>query len=161
MNDATLAYTADWDESSSCVGWGFDRVADRLRGQSSDWTASFSKEKLRPAKLSTAKATVSQSDLDARDKLRGLADRWYSETQFLSSTHQAAMIPEYQEIIGKGREALSFVLGELATNGGQWFWALRAITGEDPVPTVDRGRYPAMREHWLRWARTNGISLGV
>lgn len=52
-----------------------------------------------------------------------------------------------------GPAALPLVLRELEEHGGQWFWALEAIAGVDPVPPQDRGRVQAMKEAWLRWRR--------
>ncbi len=66
------------------------------------------------------------------------------------------MLPAYQAIIGMGRTALPFIFEELHQRGGHWFWALRAITGENPVPPEHRGNVEAMTQDWLRWARDRG-----
>lgn len=87
---------------------------------------------------------------------RSLADRWRADTLYLSSATDIAMHPAYQRIIGLGPQALPLILGELERQPGHWFWALTAITGEDPVPPADRGRLPAMAAAWLAWGRQNG-----
>ena len=51
-----------------------------------------------------------------------------------------AMHPAYQQIVGMGRSAVPFILKELANGPGHWFWALRAISGEDPVSSQGQGR---------------------
>jgi hypothetical protein len=39
---------------------------------------------------------------------------------------------------------------------GHWFWALVAITGENPVPLAVQGHVTAMTDAWLKWSRENG-----
>jgi hypothetical protein len=86
-----------------------------------------------------------------------LARRWREDTALLSSSTAQAAHPAYQQIIGMGPEALPLLLRELENRGGHWFWALKAITGVDPVPAEDRGRIQAMRQAWLRWGREQGL----
>jgi hypothetical protein len=66
--------------------------------------------------------------------------------------------PAYQQIIGMGKEALPFLIRELERNPDHWFWALRAITGEDPVPAEHRGRVRLMAQDWVKWARKRGVT---
>ncbi|HEY1192452.1 MAG TPA: hypothetical protein VGE74_32815 [Gemmata sp.] len=87
---------------------------------------------------------------------RALADEWRAATRFLSSTTDIAMHPAYQRIIGLGPQVLPLILGELAKQPEPWFWALAALTGEDPVPAADKGRGRAMADAWLKWGRENG-----
>jgi len=89
-------------------------------------------------------------------KFYQLAYRWRAEIGLSSSITQMAMHPAYQEIIGMGKEALPLILFELERNPDHWFWALTAITGEDPVKPEDRGRIKKMAEAWLNWGREHG-----
>jgi len=66
------------------------------------------------------------------------------------------MVPEYQYIIGMGEKAIRFLLEELRDRPNHWFWALKAIAQEDPVPENARGKFPEMVEAWLRWGRDRG-----
>jgi hypothetical protein len=97
----------------------------------------------------------------ARDRRRKqfnrLAHRWREETQWLSSTTDIAMHPDYQSIVGMGPEALPMIVKELRDNSGHWYWALKAISNEDPVPPCDRGAIKRMKIAWLRWAEQKGI----
>jgi hypothetical protein len=86
-----------------------------------------------------------------------LAERWKLETMFLSSTTAMVLNSSYQQIIGMGREALPLILAELSREPNHWFWALRSIVGEDPVPPDARGDVRAMRAAWLNWAREQGM----
>jgi len=85
-----------------------------------------------------------------------LVREWKEATMFLSSGTELALHPAYQQIIGMGKEAIPLILRELQREEDHWFWALRSITGEDPVAPDDRGNLPRMTEAWLQWARTNG-----
>lgn len=62
----------------------------------------------------------------------------------------------YQRIIGMGQEALPYILEDLRTRGGQWFWALNAITGMSPVPPDASGNARRVREAWLQWGKDRG-----
>ena len=66
------------------------------------------------------------------------------------------MHPAYQQIIGMGEAALTMILEQLGESPGHWFWALRAISGEDPTQPEDRGKLPAMAAAWLRWGEARG-----
>lgn len=67
------------------------------------------------------------------------------------------MHPAYQEIVGMGAEALPLILHDLQENSGQWYWALKAISGEDPVRPRDRGNVRSMKAAWLDWGMAKGF----
>ncbi len=90
-------------------------------------------------------------------KFARLRDEWKSTRGPASSSAKLAMHPAYQSIIGMGFDAVPFILRELAANLDGWFWALRAITEEDPVPELDRGNGEAMRQAWLKWGKDRGL----
>ena len=82
-----------------------------------------------------------------------LKEEWETETAALSSVTDIAMHSTYQQIIGMGPIALPFILHDMMIKPGHWFWALKSITGEDPVSPEQRGRIKEMTEAWLRWGR--------
>jgi len=86
-----------------------------------------------------------------------LAARWYAETAVLSSITQKAMHPAYQEIIGLGRDVVPFILRELQMRPDHWFWALRAITGENPIRPEQQGRVREMAAAWIQWGHERGV----
>jgi hypothetical protein len=94
--------------------------------------------------------------LPAEQRFRELTARWHKDTVFLSSTSDIATHPAYQQVIGMGQAALPFIFTELRNKPGHWFWALRSITGEDPVPAQARGNLAQMTAAWLRWASQHG-----
>jgi hypothetical protein len=87
-----------------------------------------------------------------------LAARWKEDTEFISSTTEIALQPSYQRIIGLGPAAIPLILRELAQQPRQWFWALQAISGANPVPAEQRGNVPAMTKAWLDWGRSHGFT---
>lgn len=82
-----------------------------------------------------------------------LAGQWIHDTAALSSVTEIALHPSYQRIIGLGPGVISLILGELSRRPNHWFWALKALTGEDPVPPASRGRIREMTAAWLAWGR--------
>jgi hypothetical protein len=91
-----------------------------------------------------------------RERFRALAAEWHEATFHLSAPTSMAMHPAYQAIIGLGPNAVPLILAELEKAPDHWFWALKALTNEDPVPPTDRGRVLAMREAWLTWGQNSG-----
>lgn len=92
-------------------------------------------------------------------KFRALVAEWRQQRGAMSSITEAALCPAYQSIIGMGQPVVPFILAELVTEGDepdQWFWALKAITGADPVQDEDRGDFVAMAHAWLQWAQDQG-----
>ncbi|MDA0841603.1 MAG: hypothetical protein O3B01_27215 [Planctomycetota bacterium] len=92
-----------------------------------------------------------------KGEFQSLARKWHSETRFLSSTHKMIIHPAYQRIIGMGYSAVPMILQELKEEPDYWFWALSAITGEDPVPSDSKGDLDAMSDAWLSWGEERGF----
>ena len=93
------------------------------------------------------------------ERFQKLAATWKSAVRFLSDTDEMCSHPAYQEIIGMGAAALPFIFSELEREPDNWFWALKAITGEDPVPEEHRGNVELMAKDWLLWARSYRAAL--
>jgi hypothetical protein len=100
-----------------------------------------------------AREQQSQETLAFRERFNSLVRRWREETKAVSSTADRALHPAYQDIIGMGDRALPLLFNEMQERGGHWFWALRHITHENPVPPEDAGHIQRMTEAWLRWGR--------
>ena len=89
-----------------------------------------------------------------------LSATWESETRHLSSLSEKAVHPAYQRIIGLGPQVVPILIERLRKKPGWWFWALRALTGVDPVPEASRGRPTLMAEAWTNWWDSEGIKEG-
>jgi hypothetical protein len=96
------------------------------------------------------------SRVSEQDKFFRLRDEWKAHRGHSSDTVTLVMHPAYQSIIGMGSVAVPFLLRELATKPDRWYWALRAITEEDPVPEEARGNSKEMSRAWLEWGKERG-----
>lgn len=85
-----------------------------------------------------------------------LADQWKKERGPSSSTTDLAMCPSYQRIIGLGPAVVPSLLRELERQPDHWFWALKAITGADPIPEASRGKVREMARLWIEWGQAQG-----
>lgn len=107
-------------------------------------------------------ATMSESvversaEADAQDRFPRLTAEWKQESRYLSNTAQMALLRPYQRIIGLGRAALPLILQELQREPDHWFWALEAITDENPVPAEASGDVARMTQAWIEWGKQRG-----
>ena len=104
-------------------------------------------------------STTTASSAELAMTFQELVDEWRSHTAFYSSLIDIVTNPAYQRIIGMGRSAIPLILRELSTQPDHWFWALKAITREDPVPDQDQGDLVKMRTAWLSWGAANGYDI--
>jgi hypothetical protein len=100
-------------------------------------------------------AEVSQPEREFQQRFRALADEWRRETIVDSSIQRRAMHRAYQHIIGMGRPAVPLILAELRREPDYWFWALTAITSEDPAR--NESTLAGARARWLEWADQRGL----
>ena len=92
-------------------------------------------------------------DTELEHTFRALAEQWRRETRMLSSDSDIAANFSYHQIIGMGEKALPLIFREMQEKGGRWFWALRAITRQNPIRPEDRGNVRKMTQAWLEWGR--------
>ena len=104
-----------------------------------------------------AVAEARNREASAESRFERLKDEWKQQSQYLSNTTQMAMLRPYQQIIGLGPSVLPLLLRELARERDHWFWALEAITGQNPVSAEAVGNVAAMAEAWLAWGRREGL----
>jgi hypothetical protein len=108
------------------------------------------------AQTNVAEPIPAVVEVGDQERFEALAEQWRKDTAHLSSITQIAMHPAYQRIIGLGERALPFLLQDLQREPSHWFWALRAITGTNPVPDSAKGNVAAMAKAWLDWGRSCG-----
>jgi hypothetical protein len=104
-------------------------------------------------KIYHSKPTV---DHVIEEKFIKLRDQWKSEMVHVSSTTRLVLHPAYQAIIGMGPVVVPLLLRELEQRVDFWFWALHAITQEDPVSTEMRGDMREMAKAWISWGKNQG-----
>jgi hypothetical protein len=92
-----------------------------------------------------------------RERFQRLATEWKEQSRYLSNSAQMAMLKPYQRIIGMGWPAVPLILEEMRREPGQWFWALEAISEENPVPAEALGNVRAMTQAWIEWGLKQGL----
>lgn len=100
--------------------------------------------------------TLMNSTESSERRFSNLVSAWKSGRGYTSSVTKLSTHPAYQQIIGMGMEAVPLILAELERHPDHWFWALKAITGADPVPIESRGDVKNMAAAWIRWGLENG-----
>jgi hypothetical protein len=83
-----------------------------------------------------------------------LMNTWRRETWFISSIKKRVSHPAYVKIIGLGPAAIPFIIAELRKQPDYWFWALEAITRQDPMPHAENMHQ--LKDAWLAWAESHG-----
>src|ERR1043166_2555129 len=100
-----------------------------------------------------ASEKIEQQRKATEQRFQKLSAQWKQETLYLSNVVKKALHPAYQGIIGLGEPAVPLILEELKWDPADWFWALTAITGANPVPESSAGKVAEMAEAWLGWGR--------
>jgi hypothetical protein len=102
----------------------------------------------------TEEAPVADTQTDLEKTFHRLADEWRNETWFISSIKKRISHPAHLKIIGLGRPAIPLIITEMRRSPGHWFWALEAITREDPAPNAENMHQ--LENAWLAWADAHG-----
>jgi hypothetical protein len=99
-----------------------------------------------------------RSDLEVEQIFNTLSALWLRETKIESDPERIVFHPAYQRIIGLGPQVLPFILRDLKQYHHHWFWALTALTGEDPAEgQITVG---GAAEAWLAWGRNHRLADG-
>lgn len=91
-----------------------------------------------------------------KEEFPRLAAEWETAVAHHSSTAVQNNHPAYQKMIGLGPAVVPLLLRDMEEHHTHWFYALREITGANPIPPSSTGNIPRMVETCLRWARDNG-----
>jgi hypothetical protein len=106
--------------------------------------------------MTTPSVTPPGAKYNVRERFQQLAAQWKEQSLHLSNTAQMAMLRPYQQIIGMGQAAVPLILEELQREPDHWFWALEAITQENPVPQEAAGKVSLMAQAWVNWGKQQG-----
>ncbi len=91
-----------------------------------------------------------------------LVSQWHRERRNAIWIADIAMCPSYQKIIAMGKErVLPLILKQLIKERKEpdhWFWALRILTDDNPVPQEHQGDMVRMAEDWIDWGQKNGYA---
>lgn len=147
-------------EASSCI-----RCVDMMRISTGIYSYENTSYKLKmyvilPSESRDKKKDIQESKLESLDGLfERLVRKWREERKFMSSIHDMAMTDSYQSIIGLGRDAVPLILRELKNRPDHWFWALKAITRQNPIKAEDAGNVKKMAQAWLELGDKQGWTL--
>ena len=86
-----------------------------------------------------------------------LKSEWMKDVAGYSTIRHKVAHPAYLAILALGPDVLPLVLREFCENGGHWLPALRALTGESPVPREEWGDMTASRARWREWGESHGL----
>jgi hypothetical protein len=89
-------------------------------------------------------------------KFDRLTEEWTTSTISYSSLDDIVNNDSYQEIIKMGHRAIRLILDDLQKSPKHWFYALRAITGVNPIKQSASGDVRKMTDAWVKWGRKEG-----
>ncbi len=131
------------------------KTALRLAGRLHQVAATSSRQLSQPTATSEPPDSAG-ADGKQKHRFHTLANEWRRATSHLSSVADISIHPAYQRIIGMGPAVVPLILSELERETDDWFWALNAITGADPIPRKSWGKMDEMAQAWIRWGRRHG-----
>ena len=108
-----------------------------------------------PAELKPARS-AELSDYEVYVEFSRLSHLWREETMGYALRSRAVAHPAHQQIVDLGERVIPWMLDEFAADKGDWFAALHALTGANPIPEEDRGYIARMRADWVEWGREAG-----
>lgn len=100
---------------------------------------------------------VGGGSAELRKEFEKQEKKWKNETRHISSPTEKYLHPSYARIIGLGQSAVPLILHSLEREADDWFYALRAITGENPVTATMAGDVRRMADAWIVWGRQKGL----
>lgn len=104
--------------------------------------------------LGSPTSSISQED---EKKFNTLVAKWKNDSRTSLLMTQKCTDASYQRIIGMGQQIIPLLLKKVSEPSGEdWFWALSAITHENPVKSENRGIINNVIEDWIKWGRSKG-----
>ncbi len=97
-----------------------------------------------------------QVDDEARTRFNLLVAQWKASRGHSSSINAWVRLPAYRAIIALGSPVIPLLLEELEKSPDHWFWALKELTGENPVTATSRGNMAEMAQCWIKWGKEKG-----
>lgn len=100
---------------------------------------------------------IGSASLAIEREFKELSQKWKDETG-LYSTPMQKVNDTYLEIIAKGKPYVPLILKDLQ-KGGSFYWhiALKAITGQNPVPNNDLKNSKVVKTAWIEWGKRNKL----
>lgn len=110
------------------------------------------------AELAAPKARLAEleAERELERRFRELAVQWREEGGVYSG-REMFEVPSYRAIMAMGRPVVPLILRELEQRPDHWYFALRHLTGADPVSDEHRGRLHEMARDWVDWGYAHGL----
>ncbi len=109
--------------------------------------------------IDESNGAVISGSLELEKRFAALAAQWKVERGHSSSITKLCAHPAYQEIIGMDEKAIPLLRRELEREPDHWFWALKVLTGVNPVPQESRANIKEMAQYWVTWGYEQGAIL--
>jgi hypothetical protein len=87
------------------------------------------------------------------DYFNSLKYLWLEETKYSSNIYYTTKHPAYLKIIQLGKDVLPLILKDLSESNTHWFFALREISGANPIQNEHLGNIQEMTNDWLVWGK--------
>jgi hypothetical protein len=123
----------------------WSRYPSIYRNEARHFTAAFAR--CAPRKSYATSAEKANDNLQSTFVAN--VSQWKTDTKHLSSIDRMVLHSSYLRIIGLGKPAIPFLIGELQKHPDYWFAALEAITGDDPVP--ENANFDQAVSAWVEW----------
>lgn len=106
---------------------------------------------------------MERSKLGILARFMDLAKEWTKDTQGVKGTEKY-FNRNYIKIVDMGDDVIPIILDQIVKDlldedgdPSQWFWALRLIIGENPVPERFRNSPKKAASCWLHWGNEHGF----
>lgn len=93
---------------------------------------------------------------DLQTQFNALVADWKAARGHSSSINSWVRLPAYRSIVALGQSVIPLLLAELEREPDHWFWALKELTGENPVTPEGRGNVIEMAKCWIAWGKAKG-----
>lgn len=96
---------------------------------------------------------------EIENKFNKLAETWKKETANCKDLQAIVEHSSYQAIVDMGKSVVPYIMAELESELRDWFPALNAILGVNPIPIADIANAEKMRTAWLGWWADNKYTI--
>lgn len=111
-----------------------------------------------PSSVAVAPFKVNTTQIDTIEKrFDALTKDWVRATRFKNSLSEINDSEPLKSIMAMGDVVVPLILKDLRDSPKHWFFALRVLTGADPIKKRDAGNLENMRKAWLNWAAKEGV----
>lgn len=98
-----------------------------------------------------------RENIDVKAELKSLVRRMDERLGPASRLTERLFCAEYAAVIGLGPKVVPLLIKDLQRSLQPWFWALKAITREDPARHINPGDFHGIAAAWIAWGKDNDI----